>query len=152
VPYVQFNGQRGRIVDYATGDVVSGTTVSARVIARPLDRLELEARFDRDTLEGTDGKPHRLTETARQFYATWHFTARMYALLSWQEYTSMRAYPDASRDRSTLAALQFNWDVSRDLQAYWGVRSGSDNAFTGAPGDRGSDTEVYMKLAYTLRY
>lgn len=152
IPYVQFNGQRGDIVDYATGNVVPGTTVSLRVITRPFDHLELEGRFDRDTLDGRANEPHRLSETARQFYATWHFTARMYALLSWQEYVSTRAVPTASHDRSTLAALQFDWDVSRDLQAYWGVRSGAVNAFIGNPADRGSDTEIYLKLAYTLRY
>lgn len=152
VPYVQFNGQRGKIVDYATGEMVPGTTLSARVITRPWDRLELEARFDRDWLDGIADEPHRLTETARQFYATWHFTARMYVFLSWQEYVDTRTWPNPSRDRSTLAALQFNWDVSRNLQAYWGVRSGEANPHTGAPSDHGADTEVYMKLAWTLRY
>jgi hypothetical protein len=152
IPYVWFSGQRGNVVDYATGEVVPGTTVSTRVIARPLDRLELEARFDRDWLDGIANEPHRLTETARQFYATWHFTARMYALLSWQEYVSTRVYPSASHDRSTLAALQFNWDVSRDLRAYWGVRSGEVNPYAGVPSAHGADTEVYMKFAWTLRY
>lgn len=152
IPYVQFDGQRGEIVDYATGDVVPGTTVGLRVVVRPMDRLELDGRFDRDTLDGKAGQPHRLTETARQLYATWHFTARMYGLLSWQEYVGTRAYPSPSRNRRALAALQFNWDVSRNFQAYWGVRTGAVNAFSGVPEDNGADTEVYMKLAWTLRY
>jgi hypothetical protein len=142
LPYVQVNAEHGDVVDYATGEVVPGTTVSARAIARPLSRLELEARVDRDTLGSLAGEPHRLTETARLFYATWHFSARMYALLSWQQYEGRRSFPTASRSRDTLTALQFNWDVSRNLQAYWGVRSGSD---------RGTDTEIYLKLTWTHR-
>lgn len=149
IPYVQFNGQRGKIVDYATGDVVPGTTASLRVITRPLDRLELEGRIDRDTLDGAGNEPHRLTETARQFYATWHFTARMYALLTWQRYTTVRRFPVASRYRNTNVSAQFNWDLSRELQLYWGVRSGAERVVE--PPSHGRGTEIYLKVAWTFR-
>ncbi|MHB1059153.1 MAG: carbohydrate binding family 9 domain-containing protein [Rhodanobacter sp.] len=149
IPYLQFDGQRGEVVDYATGDVVPGRTTTLRLIARPLDRLELEGRLDRSTLDGAGSGPHRLTETARQLYATWHFSARMYALLTWQHYASVRRFPVASRYRNGNVSAQFNWYVSRDLQFYWGIRTGAERA--GEPPVRGRGTEVYMKATWIFR-
>ncbi len=149
IPLVAFTGQRGHIVDYASGDVVPGRTIGWRVMARPLDRLELEVQYDRDTLLGIAGEPRRLTETAAQFFGTWHFSARFFALLTWQRYASSRNAPDASHFRRSAASLQFNWNVSRDLQLYWGLRSGDER--TRQPDTHGRGTEVYLKAAYAFR-
>lgn len=151
IPYVQFDGQRGDVVDYASGDVVPGTTFTARLIARPVDRLELEARLDRSTLDGVGGEPHRLTETARQFYATWHFSARLYALLTWQRYTSARRFPVAARYRHDNISAQFNWCVSRDLQLYWGLRTGAERVGAPPVRGRGRGREIYLKASWIFR-
>lgn len=148
VPYVQLNGQHGHIVDYATGEVVPGTTTSLRVITRPLDRLELEGRLDRDTLDGIDHQSHHLTESAWQFYGTWHFTARMYALLTWQRYASVRRHPAVKRHHDTNVSAQFNWYVSRNLQMYWGIRFGTEH--TGESPLYGRSSEIYLKLAWAF--
>lgn len=149
VPLVAFTGQRGRIVDYATGEVVPGRTIGWRVLARPLDRLELEARYDRDILDGRAGERRHLGEDALQWFGTWHFTARMYALLTWQRYTSARDVPATQRERHDNASLQFNWDVSRDLALYWGLRYG--RARDGIPAIYGRGREVYFKVSCSLR-
>lgn len=141
-------GQRGRIVDYASSEVAPGTTVGWRVITRPLDQLELGARYDRNRFMGTAGESRRLTEAATQLFGTWHFNARWYALLTLQQYASARAFPGSNTCSST-SSLQFNWDLSRDLQLYWGVRSGAKR--TDATATRGRDTEIYLKAAYTFR-
>lgn len=149
IPLVAITGQRGRIVDYATGEVVPGRTSGLRVLTRPWDRLELEARVDRNVLDGLVGQPLRLTETATQFFGTWHFSNRLSALLTWQHYASERRFPAASRYRSSSASAQFNWEVSRDLQLYWGVRSGAERVAD--PESHGRGTEIYLKATWTFR-
>ncbi|HEU4967559.1 carbohydrate binding family 9 domain-containing protein [Sphingomonas sp.] len=149
IPLISVSGQTGRVVDYATGDLVPGTTLKFRAVARPLDRLELEARRETNDLEGLHGEPHRLHETINQVIATWYFRANFYALLNWQDYRSRRRFPDLSLTHRTAASLQFNWEVSRDFQAYWGVRTGSSDAGLAGTGRR--STEIYLKLARTFR-
>jgi hypothetical protein len=148
VPLVAFNGQHGHIVDYATGDVVPGDTAGWRVLIRPLDRLELEVRYDRDTLDGMAGQRRRLVEDVLQWFGTWHFTARMYALVTWQHYTSARNMPTTQRDTSDNASMQFNWDVSRNLQLYFGLRYGQARGELSDAG--GTGREVYFKASYRL--
>lgn len=53
------------------------------------------------------------------------------------------------RYRSTASSTQFNRDLSRDLQLYWGVRSRADQV--GVPAIRGRGTEIYLKAACTFR-
>ncbi|HET6806583.1 MAG TPA: DUF5916 domain-containing protein [Frateuria sp.] len=149
LPLVAVTGQRGRIVDYATGEVVPGATVGWRMLARPLDRLELEARYDRDTLDGLAGQRRHLTEDALQWFGTWHVTARMYVLVTWQRYSSARDVPARQREHHDNASLQFNWNASRDLQLYWGLRYGS--ARGQEPASDGRGRELYFKVSYTLR-
>lgn len=149
IPLIAVTGQRGHIVDYAAGEVVPGLASGVRILARPLDRLELEARYDRNALEGSAGQPHRLTETALQFFGTWHFSNRLSALLTWQRYSSVRRWPVPGRYRSSAASAQFNWDVSRDLQLYWGVRSGAERV--AGPAVNGTGMEIYLKASYTFR-
>lgn len=148
LPLVAFEGQLGHVVDYATGEVVPGSTLGWHVLSRPLDRLELEGRYDRTHLQGEHGQRRHLTETAIQWFATWHFTARMYALATWQRHTSARAVPATGGSRGTTAGLQFNWDVSRDLQLYWGARHGTQRSSGDSPGQ---GNEIYLKAAWTWR-
>ena len=150
IPVVSITGQTGQVVDYATGDVVAGTTLGFRVVARPLDRLELEMRRDTNDLSGRTGEPHRLRETVQQLIATYYFRPAFYALLNVQDYHTMRHYPLADRDHEIAGSLQFNWQVDRDLMAYWGVRSNTSDA--GIAGTRGRSTEIYLKLARTFRH
>ncbi len=150
IPLVAFSGQQGRVVDYATGEVVPGHTLGYRVLSRPLDRLELEVRYDRNTLDGLPGQRRHLLEDAWQWFGTWHFTARFYALASWQRYTSARRLPGPSGERHTSASAQFNWDVSRDLQLYWGLRYGL--ALGQQPEAFGRGREIYFKASYSLRH
>ncbi|MGN6381294.1 MAG: DUF5916 domain-containing protein [Dyella sp.] len=149
VPLVAFTGQRGDVVDYASGDVVPSTTLGWRVLTRPLDRLELEVQYDRNALHGKAGEPQRLIETATQFIGTWHFNARFFALLTWQRYASARDVPEINHYRSRTASVQFNWDVSRNCQLYWGVRSGNEQI--SAPAIGGDGREIYLKASYTFR-
>jgi hypothetical protein len=149
IPQFAFTGQNGRIVDFATGDVVPGTTLGWHMLARPVDRLELEFQYDRNTLFGLADEPNRLTETATQFFGTWHVNARFFVLLTWQRYVDSRNVPDPSHDHNNAVSLQFNKDVSRDLQLYWGLRSGSEQA--DAPVTQGKGTEVYFKASYAFR-
>ena len=149
IPLVSVTGQTGRIVDYATGEVVPGTTLGVRAIARPLDRLELEGRRDINDLGTLRGEPHRLRETVTQLIATYYLRANFYALLNYQDYRSRRGFPQASSYHSTAASLQFNWDVSRDLKAYWGVRTGREASVSADDASRA--TEAYIKLSRTWR-
>ncbi|MDO1529645.1 sugar-binding protein [Fulvimonas sp. R45] len=149
IPALGFTGSRGRVVDYASGDVVPGTTWGLHLVTRPWDRLELEWREDRSLLDRRPGEAHRLTEAARQFYATWYFSARLYALLAWQRHSTDRRYPGREHYRATQASLQFNWDWSRDLQLYWGVRGAGE--YPDDRRQRGHGSEVYFKLAWTWR-
>jgi hypothetical protein len=50
----------------------------------------------------------------------WHFSNRLSALLTWQRYTSVRRWPAPGHYRRSAASVQFNWDVSRDLQLLLG--------------------------------
>ncbi len=149
LPLVAFAGQRGRMVDYATGEVVPGSTSGVRVLLRPADRLELEARYDRNLLEGLTGQPLRLAEAATQFFGTWHFSTRLSALITWQRHASARRFPAADRYRSSTASVQFNWEVSREMQLYWGIRSGAERV--AYPLSRGRGTEIYLKATCTFR-
>ena len=149
LPLVALTGQRGNAVDFASGDVVPNRTIGMRAIARPLDRLEVEARYDRNLLAGTGGSPDPLFEDARQLFATWHLDSRLYALLTWQRSTTVRTSPEAQRERRTVASLQFDWDVG-DWKVYWGLRTGRELGI--GPADAGDGREVYLKLAWTGRW
>lgn len=149
LPFVAFTGQVGESVDNATGEVVSSNTTGLRIMARPRDRLELEARYDRNVLNGLADEPRRLTEAATQLFATWHFSARFYALLTWQRYVTSCCFSADNRYHRTSASLQFNADWSRDVHMYWGVRTGSERF--GVDSQPGRGTEIYLKMAYTLR-
>ena len=149
IPVLSVTGQTGRVVDYATGQVVPGTTLGLRAVVRPVDRFELEVRRDTNDLNGLAGEPGRLHETVQQLIATYYFHAGFYALLNYQDYRSRRRVPLANLDHEGAASLQFNWDITRDFQAYWGVRSSTTEA--GIAGTHGRSTEVYLKLARTFR-
>ena len=149
IPVVAVTGQTGRVVDYAIGDVVPGTALGFRVVARPLDRLELEVRRDTNDLGSLAGEPHRLRETVQQLIATYYFKPAFNALLNVQDYRSVRRLPIAGRDHEVAASFQFNWQVDRDIMAYWGVRSNTSD--TGIAGTRGRSAELYLKLAQTFR-
>lgn len=148
VPLVAFTGQTGEVVDYATGEVVPGTTLGLRAIVRPLDRVELEARRDTNTLGSRAGEPHRLDETVQQVIATYYFKPAFYALLNVQDYRTTRHCPVAAYNHKVAASLQFNWQVSRDAAAFWGVRSTTSDA--GIAGTHGRSTELYVKLVRTF--
>jgi hypothetical protein len=79
----------------------------------------------------------------------WHFSNRLSALLPWQRCTSVRRWPAPGRYRGSAAIAQFNWDVSRDLQLYWGVRSGAERIADPATGGRGM--EIYLKASCAFR-
>lgn len=149
VPVISVTGQTGRVVDYATGEVVPGSTIGMRAVVRPFDRLEVEARRDSNDLSGQRGEPHRLHETVQQLIATYYFGPAMYALLNVQDYRFVRRFPTLAREHARAASVQFNWQVDRDLAAYWGVRSNAANA--GAADGRGRATEIYVKISRTFR-
>ena len=149
IPVMSITGQTGRVVDYATGDVVPGTTLGLRAVARPLDRFEIEVRRDANDLGVLAGEPHRLRETVQQVVATYYFKPAFYALLNVQDYRSTRRFPLLNRSHEVAASLQFNWQVARELMAYGGIRS--NTAETGIAGTRGRSTEIYLKLARTFR-
>lgn len=79
----------------------------------------------------------------------WHFSNRLSALLPWQRYTSARRWPAPGHYRRSAASVQFNWDVSRDLQLYWGVRSGAERM--AGPATRGRGMEIYLKASCAFR-
>jgi len=61
----------------------------------------------------------------------------------------VRDVPAAQRERHDDASLQFNWDVSRDLALYWGLRYGSVRGED--PAAHGRGRELYLKASYSLR-
>lgn len=149
IPLVQTTGTVGRTVDFATGEVVDGSTLGLGVRTRPFDRLELEADWSRNRLEGAPNGGVRLEETAGELLATWYFGPAFYVLADYQAYRTRRIWPTATRFSSSLASLQFAWETRRDLSMFWGVRSGADRALDAA--SRGRSTEVYFKVSRTFR-
>lgn len=147
VPLVQTTGTVGTLVDFTTGEVVDGSSLGAILRTRPMDRLEVEARWSRNRLGNAPNGGVRLQETATELLATWYFDASFYVLADLQTYDVHRDWPSRERFRSSLASVQFAWESRRDLSMFWGVRSGA----TRDPVDRGRSTEVYFKLARTLR-
>lgn len=148
IPVIGITGQKGRVVDYATGQVVPGTTLGLRAVARPLDRVEIELRRDSNDLGGGNGEPHRLHETVQQVIATYYFQPAFYVLLNYQDYRTRRRVPTSTADHAAAASVQFNWQAGRGVQAYWGVRSSNTDA--GLAGARGRSTELYLKLSKTI--
>jgi hypothetical protein len=149
VPLFSTSGTVGTMVDFATGEVVDGSTLSFDLRARPIDRLELEAVWSRNRLEDAPGGGRRLEETASQLLATWYFGPTFYVLADYQAYRTRRDWPAVGRYSSSLASLQFAWEARRDLSMFWGVRSGAGRTFDAA--SRGRSTEVYLKVSRTLR-
>lgn len=149
VPIIAFTGQTGRIVDYATGQVVPGTTIGLHAVVRPFDRFELDVRRDMNELHGLAGEPVHLDETVDQLTATYFLRAGFYGLVNVQDYRSRRRVPEPSLDHQLAASVQFNWEITRDFQAYWGIRS--NLADTDVAGSRTSSREIYLKLSRTFR-
>ncbi|MDQ0465640.1 hypothetical protein QO010_003429 [Caulobacter ginsengisoli] len=149
VPQVATTGTVGTMIDFATGEVVDGSTLSLRLRTRPLDRLELEAWWSRNRLGDAPGGGTRLDETAGELMATWYFGPAFYAMADYQTYRGRRTWPAADRFSSSLASLQFAWEARPDLQLFWGARSGAERPDD--PADRGRSTEVYFKVSRTIR-
>ncbi len=147
VPLVQTTGTVGRMADFATGEVVDGSTVSLLARTRLIDRLEVEAGWSRSRLGDAPGGGWRLNETAGELIATWYFGPAFYVLADYQAFQTRRRWPQMERSNASLASVQFAWESRRDLSMFWGVRSGA----TRDPADQGRSTEVYFKLARTLR-
>lgn len=148
MPLLELDGLVGRQVDFATGDVVPALTLSAIARARPLDRLELEARYSLSLLSGAPGGGARLNETIRELLATWYFGPGFYLLADAQFYSTKRSFPEHSLDRSSLLSLQASWEVTPKLQTYFGVRSGAQQPEVLT--ERGRSTEFYLKLSRRL--
>ncbi len=144
IPLVEFDGTVGEMVDFATGEVVPGSTLTAGLRARPLDRLELEGRVSRSVLGDGPGSRPRLEETTGEFLATWYLSARFHVLGDLQLDRTIRRLPVADRSASSLASVQFVWEASHELQLYWGVRNGLDHPED--PTQHARSTEVYFKL------
>ncbi|HET8749281.1 MAG TPA: carbohydrate binding family 9 domain-containing protein [Sphingomicrobium sp.] len=148
LPLVSFSGAVGRDADYAAGDTARLLNLAATVRARPLDRLELEARYTLLRLGDAPDGGFRLKETIPEFLATWFFGPAFYAFADVQVHRSRRRFPFVADDRTTLASLQFVWEPKLDWRGYFGVRSGRDHPLD--PKDRGSSTELYVKLVRRL--
>ena len=148
VPIVQLNATLGEGVDFATGQVTPSQTVAAIVRSRPLDWLELEGRLSGDQLGGNPAGGRRLRETAAELIATWYFGPAFYLLADYQLYHATRRFPTPDQFQSSLVNLQFSWTASRDVQAFWGVRSGANRPQD--PGGRGRSTEAYFKISRVL--
>jgi hypothetical protein len=149
IPYAQTTGTVGSMVDFATGEVVDGSTLGFTLRTRPLDRLEVELRLFRTRLGDAPAGGVRLDETAGEVLATWYFGPAFYVLADYQAYRTRRDWPAAERYSSSLVSLQFAWEARRDLSLFWGVRSGADRTFEAT--SRGRSTEVYLKVSRTLR-
>ncbi|MEO5867659.1 MAG: carbohydrate binding family 9 domain-containing protein [Sphingomonas sp.] len=150
VPLIELDGLAGRQVDFATGDVVPALTLSAIARTRPLDRLELEARYSLSRLGGASGGGTRLNETIREVLATYFLAPDFYILADAQFYYTERLFPTVERDRSSLISVQASWKVTPKLQSYFGVRSGAQQPEVLAA--RGRSTEVYLKLSRRLAF
>ncbi len=148
VPLLQVNGTVGQAVDFATGEVTSGQMVAITLDTRPIDRLDLTFKLSGDQLGDNPKGGERLRETALELSGVWFFGPAFYLLADYQLYKTDRRYPVVDRDTSSLASLQFSWTPRRDLQAFWGIRSGADQPID--PANRGRSTEIYVKLARTF--
>jgi hypothetical protein len=149
VPRVELDATTGTAVDFATGRVVPATTLTALMILRPLDRLELQASLSGDQLGDAPGLPYRLREIATELIATWYFGPAFYVAADYQAYRSDRPFAPVDRDRTSLLSVQFSCEASRDLALFWGVRSGAEQPFD--PTDRGRSTEVFFKVSRAFR-
>ena len=144
VPVILFNGTVGHDVDYANGDVVPTFNIAATLRLRPIDRLELEARYAVLRLGGAPAGGYRVRETVPEFLATWFFGPAFYAFADIQLHRSERRYPVVVNDRSSLSSVQFVWEPLIDWRAYAGVRNGRVDPLN--PASRGSSTELYVKI------
>ena len=149
IPVFTFNGNVGRRVDFATGEVVDGATYTTSLRTRPLDRVELEGRYSVLRLGDAPQGGDRLRETIRELLATWYFGPAFYVLADAQFFRTVRRYPDATRESSSLISLQFSWEMSSGWRSFFGVRSGAVQPE--ATDDRGRSTELYFKLSKQFR-
>jgi hypothetical protein len=90
----------------------------------------------------------RLNELVFEGTATWFFSARLYALIDFQRYSSVRRFPSQPSYTTHLLNAQLTYEVNRDFQIYAGVRAGSNPADLSL--DPGRRTEVYFKITRTL--
>ncbi len=144
IPVITFNGILGTDVDYANGEVVPTTNLSAVVRLRPLDSLELEARYSCLHFGDAPGGRARLTETIPELLATYYFGSAFYVLGDVQLHHAKRHFPFVQDDRSSLSSIQFVWEPTLKWHGYLGVRSGQVRALD--PGERGRSTEIYLKI------
>jgi hypothetical protein len=145
VPLVQFNGRYGDAVDFDTGEVVPGWSVNAILRVRPIDRLELEARYAVDVLGDGPGEHPRLSDRSVEGLATWYFGPSFYVLGDYQQHTTDTHAPLPDSFETSRASLQFVWLPSLLWQSYWGVRAVDSDA-----GEQ--STEYYLKLTRRLSF
>ena len=148
IPLLQLDGTVGEAVDFATGEVTSGKTLAVTLQTRPIDRLDLTMKLSGDQLGDSPTGGRRLREVALELSGTWFFGPAFYLLADYQLYRTDRTYPYIDKDTSRFASLQFSWTPRRDIQAFWGVRTGAEHPLD--PGSRTRSSEVYIKVSRTF--
>lgn len=126
-----------------------GLTYDIDLQLRPFDRLSLEVRRGATRLGGGIVPVERLTETVTELSTAYFFSARLYLAADVQLSDTRRRFPAAPRERGSIGNVQLTWEASRNLAAYFGMRSG------GNAGEReeyrGRTIKIYLKVSRTLR-
>jgi len=73
-PRVSFSGRTGESIDFSSGTVGDGTSLTVTATVRPIDRIDLQFNTSREWLDADEGRV--FTETIERVRAQYSFSAK----------------------------------------------------------------------------